>query len=115
MKLYAVSMNRKRFRHLVYAAAAVSTAVLFVSCKRSNVVESVDENELFSISYGNFEDQLNMFDLTNVGNIHTSMTMRDGFFYIANGEAGKIMELNSYGDLLTLYYNEDPGSGRSCA
>ena len=33
--------------------------------------------------------------------------MRDGFFYIINGEAKKIMELNSYGDLLTLFYNED--------
>ncbi|HAH62939.1 MAG TPA: hypothetical protein DCL73_12685 [Treponema sp.] len=89
----------------------MSAVVILASCRRSNVVESVDENELFSIPYGNFEDQLNMFDLTDVGNIHTTMTMRDGFFYIANGEAGKIMELNSYGDLLTLYYNEDSGSG----
>jgi hypothetical protein len=115
MKLYAVSMIRKRLLHFLCAAAAVSAAAFLVSCKRSNVVESVDENELFSVSYGNFEDQLNMFDLTDVGSIHTTMTMRDGFFYIANGEAGKIMELNSYGDLLSLYYNEDSGSGTFAA
>ncbi len=35
------------------------------------------------------------------------MTMIDGFFYIANGESKKIMELNSYGDLLTLFYNSE--------
>jgi hypothetical protein len=107
MKLYAVVMIRKRF---LFIAPAVLLAAVFVSCRQSNVVQSVDENELFSLSYGNFENQLNLFDLTKIGNIHTSMTMRDGFFYIANGEAGKIMELNSYGDLLTLYYSEDSGS-----
>ena len=35
--------------------------------------------------------------------------MRDGFFYIANGESQKIMEMNSYGDLLTLFFNEESG------
>jgi len=110
MKLYAVDMIRNCLLYFLYVLTSISFAALLVSCRRSNIVESVDKDELFSISYGNFEDQLNMFDLTDVGNIHTTMTMRDGFFYIANGEAGKIMELNSYGDLLTLYYNEDSGS-----
>ena len=88
------------------AACMIVVSVCFFSCKNSPSVESVKEDELFSLSYGRFEDQLNMFDLADIGNVHTSMTMRDGFFYIANGEAEKIMELNSYGDLLTLYYNE---------
>ncbi len=64
-------------------------SVCFFSCKNSPSVESVKEDELFSLSYGRFEDQLNMFDLADIGNVHTSMTMRDGFFYIANGEAEK--------------------------
>ena len=33
--------------------------------------------------------------------------MRDGFFYIANGESKKIMEMTSYGDLVRLYFNSD--------
>ncbi|MBQ9494212.1 MAG: hypothetical protein IJR50_01065 [Treponema sp.] len=82
-------------------------AALAVSCNKSNVIESVEETELFSLSYGYFDDELNMFSISDIGNIYTNMTMRDGFFYIANGEAGKIMELNSYGDLLTLYCNEE--------
>lgn len=31
--------------------------------------------------------------------------MKEGFFYIANSEAKKIMKTNSYGNLLNLYYN----------
>ena len=33
--------------------------------------------------------------------------MQDGFFYISNGLSGKVMEFNSYGDILNLYYNEE--------
>jgi hypothetical protein len=76
-------------------------------CSRSKNVASVNRNELFTLKYGSFEDELNVFNLSDVGTVNTAMTMRDGFFYIANGESKKIMELNSYGDLLNLYYNED--------
>lgn len=98
----------RKTRNFIHTVCAVSiVCAFFASCSKSNKVESVAEDELFKISYGNFEDQLNLFNLTEVGNINTAMTMRDGFFYITNGESRKIMELNSYGDLLKLYYNED--------
>ena len=80
---------------------------LFLACSKSNQLHAVSENALFNLSYGNFEDELNLFDLARPGNIRTFLTMRDGFFYIANGEAKKILELNSYGDLLSLYYNDE--------
>ena len=80
---------------------------LLVSCLKSNQVHSVSENTLFTLKYGSFEDELNLFDLARSGSVSTFMTMRDGFFYIANGEARKILELNSYGDLLSLYYNDE--------
>ncbi len=79
----------------------------FVSCSRSKTVASVKGNELFTINYGSFEDELNLFNLSSTGSINTHMTMLDGFFFIANGESKKIMELNSYGDLLSLFYNEE--------
>ncbi len=81
--------------------------VLLNSCTRTNGVASISEKELFTINYGSFEDELNLFNLSSFGSINTYMTMIDGFFYIANGESKKIMELNSYGDLLTLYYNSE--------
>lgn len=82
-------------------------SVLFTACFNSGQVHSVSENLLFKLDYGNFEEELNLFDLAKTGSVRTFMTMRDGFFYIANGESKKILELNSYGDLLSLYYNEE--------
>lgn len=80
---------------------------LFTGCSKKNIIQSINENELFTLDYGNFEEQLSVADLNNVGGVRIGITMRDGFFYIVDGEARKTMELNSYGDLLSLFYNED--------
>lgn len=85
----------------------VLISFLFQSCIGSNKVLSVSENKKFALNYGNFEEQINLFKLKNSGPVSTSIYMRDGFFYIVNGDAGKIISLNSYGDLLSLFYNED--------
>lgn len=91
-----------------FAVVLLSLVSIFVSCKRNSVVSSIKRDDLFSLKYGNFENQLNLFDLTETGDIiPTSMAMKNGFFYISNGESKKILEMNSYGDLLTLYYNKD--------
>ena len=87
---------------------SVSLALsLFTGCSKKNIIQSINENELFTLDYGNFEEQLSVADLNNVGGVRIGITMRDGFFYIVDGEARKAMELNSYGDLLSLFYNED--------
>ncbi len=92
----------------IYLFLTISFILMtLLSCQRKNVVALVNEKELFSLKYGSFEDELNLFNLSGTGAINTYMTMLDGFFYIANGELKKIMELNSYGDLLSLYYNEE--------
>ena len=59
------------------------------------------------MDYGNFEEQLSVTDLNQIGDIRLGISMRDGFFYIVDGYSKKIMELNSYGDMLSLFYNED--------
>lgn len=101
-------MNRI-FLRLICAAACLAA----VSCARQGRVPSMEENGLFSLGYGNFEEQLNLFSMNKVGGFKTELAMRDGFFYIVNGEAEKILSLNSYGDLLSLFYNEDfYGSGK---
>lgn len=96
----------KCFKTACFLCAAFSFFLLN-SCTRTNGVASISEKELFTINYGSFEDELNLFNLSSFGSINTYMTMIDGFFYIANGESKKIMELNSYGDLLTLFYNSE--------
>lgn len=84
-------------------------AAIFVSCDRG--VRSLEKEDLFSIPYGNFEDEINLFDLAEVGNVSTSLAMRDGFFYISNGGSKKILELNSYGDILTIFHSNEDSEG----
>ncbi|MBP3416860.1 MAG: hypothetical protein IJC31_07600 [Spirochaetaceae bacterium] len=91
----------------ILGVVACIYSLLLFSCTESSGVVSLEENELFSLEYGNFEDQLNLFSLANPAPVQTSLAMRDGFFYIANGEARKVLELNSYGDLLSIYYNSE--------
>ena len=86
---------------------SVSVLGLLTGCGEGKSVSLLERNEVFSLGYGSFEDELNLQNLSGVGEIATSLVMKDGFFYIANGESKKIMEMNSYGDLITFYYNED--------
>ncbi len=83
----------------------IAAVFILASCGGNKVVSSLESEELFNLEYGNFEEELNMFNLSKIGGINTSLVMKDGFFYILNGESKKIMEMTSYGDLLTLYYN----------
>lgn len=95
-------MNRKIFAALALLVLALS------SCKKSGRVASVKMENLFSLEYGAFEEQLNLASgLNATGFVNTDIAMRDGFFYVSNGEAQKILGLNSYGDLLTLYHNPE--------
>lgn len=97
----------------LFSVFALCSSLSLASCSRGYRTKSVSEEELFTLDYGNFEEQLNLFAIKNVGNLKTQLTMRDGFFYIVNGEAGKILSLNSYGDLLSLYYSEEKFSAKN--
>lgn len=99
-------------KKLIFASALLSVLFICSGCFNSGRIESINENELFSIPYGNFEEQINVKDLNGVGSVRYGIFMRDGFFYVVNGDAKKIMEFNSYGDLLSLYYNEDSEIGK---
>ena len=99
----------KKTGFLISITALITLVFCFISCNRNNGGTSSFEIEtLFTLNYGNFEDEINLFDLSSAGSsIDTHIAMRDGFFYIANGESKKIMEMNSYGDLLKIYYNDE--------
>lgn len=91
----------------LHLAGLLLCGILIISCSRNETVQSINETELFTIPYGKFEEQISISDLNDIGNVRFGITMQDGFIYVINGEEKKIMELNSYGDLLTLFYNED--------
>jgi hypothetical protein len=88
------------------AFCAVLAASLFLGgCQRKGIEELLS-TELFSLSLGKMEDQVDLFQFEGSTVERTnSVYMRDGWFYIANGNAGKIMVFSSYGDLIFLLYN----------
>lgn len=89
-----------------FALAAFSFfSLLIFSCGKNSDLSSIHREEKFTLDYGSLEDQINLFDLNSTGEINTRIAMRDGFFFISNGKSKKILQMNSYGDLLTLYYN----------
>jgi hypothetical protein len=85
--------------------AACLTLFALTGCQRKGIEEIVSD-ELFTLSMGKLEDQVDLFQFENAM-VERSNTvfMRDGWFYVANGSAGKIMEFSSYGDLIFLLYN----------
>lgn len=102
MKLYLKNM-KKKFPVLMLIPFVFG----FFSCNDRSLVKSITEDDLFSLQYGNFEGEINLFGVNTIGNVNTSVTMKDGFFYIVNGQNQKILSFNSYGDLLSVYFNED--------
>jgi hypothetical protein len=85
--------------------AAAACAALLCGC-RSKGIEELIGTELFSLSMGKLEDQIDLFQLENaMAPRYNGVFMREGWFYVANGNAGKIMVFSSYGDLIFLLYN----------
>jgi hypothetical protein len=89
------------------SAALVSAILFFCGCNEEQVL-SVTREDLFSLDIGRLEDQIDLFNLEGDRSVQkTSLAMRDGLFYIANGNGEKIVRYTSYGDLLFMIYNEE--------
>lgn len=82
-------------------------ALSLSACNKNDSIESMHEKVLFEMEYGNFTEQVSPDDLNRIGDVRYGIAMQDGFFYLVDGCSNKLMEMNSYGDLLTLFYNED--------
>jgi hypothetical protein len=83
--------------------------VFFGACKNDKIDSvEVEREDLFSLEIGPLENQIALYSLEGDRGIRrTGFTMRDGLFYIADGNSGKIVRYNSYGDLLFMIYNEE--------
>jgi hypothetical protein len=92
-----------RFLTVILFAAAFFS----LSCK-NNKIGSVEREDLFSLEIGPMEDQIALYKLDGARGIRrTGFTMRDGLFFISDGNSGKIVRYNSYGDLLFMIYNDE--------
>lgn len=92
---------------IVLSVFLTTTICLFFSCNKSPIVSNIEYEQLFTLPYGIFEDEIDLFSLSNTGQVSTYIQMKDGFFYIANGESNKLIQLTSYGDLIGIFYNPD--------
>jgi hypothetical protein len=89
-------------------------SLVFASCGGGGI-NSIEREDLFSLEIGPMEDQLALYQFeggasdvySKPGVKRAGFAMRDGLFYIADGNSGKIVRYNSYGDLLFMIYNEE--------
>ncbi|MDR2542170.1 MAG: hypothetical protein LBC80_01795 [Treponema sp.] len=88
--------------------AIIGLAVFFTFACRNSTDGSIDREELFSLGIGPMEDQIALYKLDGSRGIRRiGFSMRDGLFYISDGNSGKIVRYNSYGNLLFMIYNEE--------
>ncbi|MBI9105193.1 MAG: hypothetical protein JEZ04_00520 [Spirochaetales bacterium] len=94
-------------RKIIITAVAVCLTTALSACRENNN-RLLERELLFSMQIGKMEDHLYVQQFDGVNTLSkTRIFMQDGFFYIANGESAKVMEFSSFGDLISLYYNED--------
>lgn len=92
-------MNRK----YLWIFPALLT-VLGLSCRSENRV--MEQEDLFILPMGYMADELNYFVKPDSQMPGTSdLFIHEGRVFLSSSNSGKIMELNSYGDLLGFYYN----------
>lgn len=90
------------------AAFALAASALSLSCSGKMArVTRVSRQDLFSLSLGRMEDQLDLSDQQGTGPSKLRLFMRDGIFFVSNGKGRKMMEFSSYGDLLSLIYDPE--------
>ncbi len=96
---------------VLVAAAGVAGMAVLGSCGSRMPAELIGD-ELFRLGVGPLDEQLDLVRVAGAPAPHaTRVAMRDGLFYVANGNARKVMQLSSHGDLLLLIYDPDRNPG----
>jgi len=87
----------------------LSAAMLFLfgSCGEASI-ENLSREELFSLSLGKMENQMDLFQVPGVPFKRRNRIYRKGGrIYVSNGNSAKIMEFTTYGDLVFLLQNAE--------
>lgn len=94
----------KNILKLIFFTCAVS--FFLFSCDTDSIVGNLKTEELFSLNYGNYEDEFHLYT-SEPADYFSSLVMRDGFFYIADSASKKVNQFSSYGDLVSILYNPE--------
>lgn len=85
----------------------LSLLTLFFSCDADQPVV-LEKESLFRIELGKMEDQIDIFEVGGVAQPKKNVVdMVDGSVFVANGNANKVMEFTSFGDLISLIYDPE--------
>jgi hypothetical protein len=97
----------RAIRIAVLSLLSIPVVLVWTSCQAKGV-EELARQELFTLAIGKMDNQIDLFQIegTRYGET-TRIAMRDGLFYVANGNSQKVMGFSSYGDLIFLLYNPD--------
>lgn len=108
-------MTRRTSAAAAFLVLLSGLSLALASCS-SDKVTRVEREKLFTLQYGRFEDEIDLFGLDSGSTgPDTRIYMQDGLFYIANSGSQKIIQLTSFGDLLSVYYNPDTNPAPSFA
>lgn len=89
--------------------SAVSFFILFISLSSCSPerINDITREDLFTLQLGRLEDQLAFYSQEGDRGGGSSICMRDGIFYISDSEGQKVTRFNSYGDILSMIYNDE--------
>lgn len=76
--------------------------IFLFNCKEEEVKTVLLQENNFTLPLGNMDNELDFFSREGVPfSLRSDIFMKDGIFYIANGNGKKIMKFTSYGNLLS--------------
>ena len=93
------------WKKILYAAVLSFLFIFLYSCSQKGVPVLKREN-LFNLNIGKIDNEMDIFQVQGRAlTAKNRIFMKNGIFYIANGNSGKVMEFSSYGDLIFMIYN----------
>lgn len=93
---------------LVGLVLVLILAMGFSACSGRKEAIAVAREQLFSLSYGKAEDQVDLFQSsTSKTPLKTRFAMREGIFYVSNGPGARVTRFSSFGDVLSMVYNPE--------
>lgn len=96
------------FPQTLWSLFLVAIPLVLVACGGQRESLSVNREQLFTLGYGPGEDQIDLFQIDAVeAPLKTRILMREGIFYISNGNGAKVVRFSSFGDVLSIIYNPE--------
>jgi hypothetical protein len=75
--------------------------IFIISCNKEQKYSLFEKEDKFTLNIGHMENEIDFFSRNGLSfSLITDIYMKDGIFYISNGNGKKILKFNSYGDLL---------------